>query len=245
MANQPIAASRTDRRSWSIDNLGLGVLLYAYAVLLGATYLFGFWRPFGFNVFPYLALHDYLSAPLNRVAFLTAVPMLLGFIVLAGSQAWRKNLAKNVTLPLLVLCLVWSAKDLYQVAFRFLAHDHFPNETGVLIAIVLLAVSGVASALYARGSNTLMHGHIAALVLVQSASTMAAGYADGKAIYNGAAEVHFLENRELCETGGLRQWIYLGRYNSDTIFMNSIDKRLCFTTEKNIRLVSRVVSEGL
>lgn len=48
----------------------IALLLYGYAVALGGLYVFPFWRPFGFNAFPFFTLQDYLSFPLNRAAIL-------------------------------------------------------------------------------------------------------------------------------------------------------------------------------
>ena len=57
-------------------------------------------------------------------------------------------------------------------------------------------------------------------------------------------EVHFLDNRELCEKEGNAQWVFLGHFSNSSIFMNTADKRLCFTDAKNYRLVSRKILEN-
>jgi hypothetical protein len=59
-----------------------------------------------------------------------------------------------------------------------------------------------------------------------------------------AEEVHFLDNRELCEKEGNAQWVFLGHFSNSSIFMNTADKRLCFTDAKNYRLVARKILEN-
>lgn len=41
-------------------------------------------------------------------------------------------------------------------------------------------------------------------------AVLAIGYSNGKTVFNGAEEVHFLDNRELCEEEGNAQWVFLG-----------------------------------
>ena len=82
------------------------------------------------------------------------------------------------------------------------------------------------------------------LVLAQMCAVLAIGYSHGKTVFNGAEEVHFLDNRELCEKEGNAQWVFLGHFSNSSIFMNTADKRLCFTDAKNYRLVSRKILEN-
>lgn len=233
-------------QAWGFEKLGIGVLLYAYAVLLGACYLFAFWRPIGFNIFPYLALQDFVTAPLNRVSVLVATPIVFALITLSIRRAHPSNIKSDIFFYLLFLYVFAFLKDLYEAIFRYVTVDfHYTNELNVLVYAVLLFCAGISATYYAYQSLPALRIQIAALVLVQSSVTMVAGYSDGKAVYNGAAEVHFLGNKELCEPGGLRDWVLLGSFGGQTFFMNTIDKRLCLTTEKNIKLVSRQRTEGL
>lgn len=57
------------------EKLNVTLILYAYAITLGALYLFAFWRPFGFSIFPYMSLQDYISAPLNGIVLLLIFPL--------------------------------------------------------------------------------------------------------------------------------------------------------------------------
>jgi hypothetical protein len=88
-------------------------------------------------------------------------------------------------------------------------------------------------------------GASSALALVQSSAALAAGYKGGKAVFNGVVEVHFLDNREVCEKEGKAAWVFLGRFSNGSFFMNTADKRLCITEEKNYRLVSRKIVGNL
>jgi hypothetical protein len=75
-------------------------------------------------------------------------------------------------------------------------------------------------------------------------AVLAIRYSHGKTVFNGAEEVHFLDNRELCEKEGNAQWIFLGHVSNSSISMNTADKRLCFTDAKNYKLVSRKILEN-
>lgn len=229
-----------------LEKLGIGVMLYAYAVLLGASYLFAFWRPFGFNVLPYLGLQDYVSAPLNRVLVLVATPLVFAAVIFGRHPSDLGSRSRELSWYLVALYGIAFVKEFYQAVTRYVATDfHFANETTVLAIATLLFGAGVTLAYYSHRALQELPVQIAALVLVQSSVSMAAGYSDGKAIYNGAAQVHYLGNKELCESGGVRDWVFLGSFGGQTFFMNTIDKRLCLTDQKNIRLVSRQVKEGL
>jgi hypothetical protein len=82
------------------------------------------------------------------------------------------------------------------------------------------------------------------LALAQMCAVLAIRYSHGKTVFNGAEEVHFLDNRELCEKEGNAQWIFLGHVSNSSISMNTADKRLCFTDAKNYKLVSRKILEN-
>jgi len=238
--------NQSARVNLGFDKLGLGIFLYAYAVLLGACYLFAFWRPIGFNIFPYLGLQDYVSAPLNRVAVLVAIPLIFAAIIASRERLEGSRLGRHIASYLAFLYGIVFLKEFYQSVSGYLTTDFFfANEINVLIIAALLFVAGAGLAFYSCRALVGLPIQIMALVLMQSSVSMAAGYSDGKTIYNGAMQIFFLENKELCEQGGVRDWVLLGTFSSHTFFMNTIDKRLCLTDEKNIRLVSRQVKEKL
>ena len=229
-----------------LDKLGLGALLYAYAVLLGAAYLFGFWRTIGFDVFPYLSLQNYVSAPLNRVIVLVASPLVLASLVFGRTEVSGDANVRDISLYLVALYCLAFVRQQFQAISSYVQYEfHFDNERSVLTIATFLffAALGVSYRIF-RSSST-MQLKVFALVLVQAAVSMSAGYSDGKAIYNGAAEVYFLGNKELCEPGGVRDWVYLGKFGEQAFFMNTIDKRLCITGEKGYKLVSRKFKERL
>jgi hypothetical protein len=235
----------TPNEAWGLDKLGLSVLLSGYAVLLGASYLFAFWRPFGFSIFPYLGLQDYVSASLNRIAVLVASPLVLAAIVFGSKRLEERRLARDISIYLVFLYGVAFAIEFHQAATRYLNADfRFNNETTVLLIALLLFLAGVALTCYAYRATSDISIKVAALIFAQSAVSVAAGYSDGKTLFNGALQIHFLGNNELCEPAGVSDWVYLGAFGGRTFFMNTIDKRLCLTDEKNIRLVSRQFKEG-
>lgn len=242
----PTPANTSTEVNLGLEKLGIGFLLYAYAIFLGASYLFAFWRPFGFNVFPYLGLQDYVSAPLNRIIVLVAIPLVFAVIIFGRRSSELKDLTRDLTLYLVAMYGIVFVMEFYQGISRYVTIDfHFANETSMLAIVVLFFSTGVYLVYYSHRTSADLSIQIAALVLVQSSVAMAAGYNDGKTIYNGAAQVHYLGNKELCEPEGIRDWVLLGSFGGQTIFMNTIDKRLCLTDQKNIRLISRQFKERL
>jgi hypothetical protein len=229
-----------------LDKLGLGVLLYAYAVLLGAAYLFAFWRTIGFDIFPYLSLQDYISAPFNRVIVLVATPLLFALLVFGRKGTSDVGPSRDVFVYLLAMYSVAFVLQQYEAISRYLQHGfHFENERSVLFIATALFLASLGLSYHIYRSSPKFHLQVFAFILVQTAVSMSAGYSDGKTIYHGAANVYFLDNKELCETGGARDWVYLGKFAEHAFFMNTIDKRLCVSGEKNFKLVSRKFKEGL
>ena len=228
------------------DKLGLGVLLYAYAMLLGAMYIFGYWRAFGFDIFSYAAPIDYISAPLNRLLVLVSAPVLFSLVLFSQSARTDSKFLRKLSAYLIFLYALGFSYDFYQAMTGFFRSDFdYENEKSVLVisALLFAAGCGFAYRIY-RHENGLLTS-ATALILIQLAATVSAGYSDGKAIFNGAANVFFLDNKNLCEPGGIRDWVYLGKFSSKTFFMNTIDKRLCVTDSGSFNLISRKFAERL
>lgn len=229
-----------------VDKLGAGVLLYAYAVLLGAAYIFSYWRPFGFEVFPYLTLQDYITAPLNRVVVIIAPPLLLLLFFIEKERDFGHGKLRLSFLYLLVMYTMAFFFAMYKAIAIFVHHEFFyTNEINVLIIATVLFTTAwiLAYKFYRRGGSITLQ--VIAFVLVQLSQVMAAGYKDGKTVYNGAVEVFFLENKELCEKDSVRNWVYLGKFSQQVFFLNSIDKRICVTDEMKFKLIPRKFKEGL
>ena len=235
-----------NRKPWEVDKLGIGVFLYAYAVFLGACYLFGFWRPIGFNAFPYIGLQDYVSAPLNRLSVLVATP-LLSSVVVFGSNALKLGTHKlNVLAFLAAMYSVVFAKDMFRALSLFISINyHYLTEVNVLVSAALLFSAGLSISIYSFRHTSSISIQLVGLTLIQSSVSMAAGYSDGKTLFSGAANVQLLGNKELCDGKDQRDWVYLDNYGDRTFFMNTIDKRLCITSNKNMQLISREMREGL
>ncbi len=119
MQNTPRFRQSPTPTDSKIDKLGLGVFLYAYAVLLGASYLFAFWRTIGFNIFPYLSLQDYLSAPLNRVIALIAIPVLMALILFRLTITSHVKGYKDISLYLLLIYAFGFVTQQYESVARF------------------------------------------------------------------------------------------------------------------------------
>ena len=237
---------RASHVSLVTDKLGLGVLLYSYAILLGAMYIFGYWRAFGFDIFPYASSIDYISAPLNRLFVLVSAPVLFSLVLFSQSDRKDNTFLAKLSFYLIFLYAISFAYDFYQAITGFLQSDfHYENETSVLVisALLFVASCGFAYRIYRHGNSLLTSA--TALILIQVAATASAGYADGKAIFNGASNVFFLDNKNLCEPGGIRDWVYLGKFSTKTFFMNTIDKRLCVNDSGSFNLISRKFAEDL
>lgn len=122
-----------------LDAIGLGVLFYAYAVLLGAAYLFAFWRVIGFDIFPYLSLQNYISAPLNRVAVLIALPILLATFLSGRKSDSNARGFFNPVSYLLLLYLLLFLPQQYESVSRYLQYEfYFLNEVTVLSIATIL-----------------------------------------------------------------------------------------------------------
>ncbi len=238
--------SKSSSFSFGADKLGLGVLVYAYAMLLGAAYIFGYWRVFGFDIFPYLSTIDYISAPLSRLLVLVAAPVLASLVFFSQSDRTESRFLSKISTYLVALYVIAFANNYYRAVARFVQADfYYENEKTVLVfaALLFLAGCGFTYRMLKRETNVVTCA--AALILMQLAGTISAGYSDGKAIFNGAENVFFLEDKHLCDPGAVRDWVYLGKFSSETFFMNTIDKRLCLTDASSFRLTSRRFSEGL
>ena len=208
--------------------------------------MFGYWRPFGFDVFPYASPIDYISAPLNRLSVLAATPLLLALILFGDQRSTHKVSLQWIGHYLIALCSIAFLLQQWEAVAAFLKFDfQYENEKNVLVISSLLFVGGVVSAIrvYKQPVNLRVQG--VALLLVLVANSMSAGYADGKTIFNGADRVFFLENKELCDAKDAREWAFIGKVGERTFFMNTIDKRLCLTAERNYRLKPRKYLERL
>jgi len=229
-----------------LDKIGLGLLLSGCATLFGAIYMFGFWRPFGFDVFPYASPIDYISAPLNRLSVLASTPLLLALLIFGHQRITEKIWAQWVGFYLIALCSLAFLNQQWRAASTFFAFDfHYENEKSVLAVSSLLFLAGIATAFRAYRHPIGVSTQVAALLLVLAANSMSAGYTDGKIIFNGADRVFLLENKDICDAKDVRDWMLVGKVGERTFFMNTIDKRLCLTAERNYRLVPRKYAERL
>lgn len=230
----------------ALEKVGVGAILMAYGVLLGTTYLFSFWRTFGFDIFPYLSVQNYVTAILNRLTLLLAMPLLFVGIVFGKRIYSKYGLFRNITLNLIILYSVLFVFYQFKALSQYIQHDfHFENEINLLAISSTLFIASLVLAIRMYRTQVSLYMKVAALVLIQTAFASAAGYVDGKAIYNGAVQVYLLQNKEVCEARGLNDWVYLGKYSSQTFFLNTIDKRICITSAKDLMLISRKLRDGL
>lgn len=235
-----------DKTSIADMKLSGSLLLYGYAVALGATYLFSQWRPLGFNIFPYLSAIDLLTVPFNRLSVLLAPILLLAVLPigehLVGDRTRRDKLLRVV----LLLSLSLAALDYIQ-SLLVIVHQGatFENEKTIFVVLALFFLMAVGFCIrFFRSTGTPLHA-AACIVLCQLVLVSSNGYRDGKFLYIGAMPAHFLQQKELCSPPDYGQWVYLDKYGQNAFFMNTVDKRLCVLDTLRFNLVDRRIAERL
>jgi hypothetical protein len=224
----------------------VGVATYAYAVVLGAAYLFSFWRPFGLSIFPFLSATDFITLPLNRISILV-VPLLLALFLYAGAFLERNAKPSLPLLYLLIgLSILSSAQDLVRAIVALKTFGTvYENEKTIFVVLFLLYFVGIALVYWVRNGERKLTYTAMSILLSQLAVVIAAGYADGKALYNGADQAYFLQERQLCAPPDYGNWVYLGKGGATVFFMNTKDKRICISDSLRFNLVNRhVVDSG-
>jgi hypothetical protein len=235
-----------DRSSFTEMKISGGLLLYGYAVALGATYLFSLWRPLGFNIFPYMSATDLLTVPFNRLSVLLAPILLLAALPLGehlvGDKIRRDKLLRVVVSLSLSLAALDYAQSLLIIARQGAV---FENEKSIFVVLALFLMMAVAFCLrFFRSAGAPMHA-AACIVLCQLVLASTNGYKDGKFLYYGAMPARYLQQKEMCSPPNYGQWVYLDKYGENVFFMNTLDKRLCVLDTLRFNLVDRRVAERL
>lgn len=228
------------------DKLSVSIWATIYVFALSGLYSFAFWRPFGLQPFTFYAVQDVVTFGLGRTAYLAVTPVILA--VAAWGMFYWGALASAKWLRVLMAGSVGGifAKQFIDSIEIYDAHTfHFGNELSIIVVAGILFAGALALFVRAAWHRQAAHFQILALAAVQGATMLAAGYSDGKGIYEGAPTVFFLENRALCDGYSPREWLHVATLGERSIFMNTIDKRICFTNETDFVLVSRKRSEGL
>lgn len=164
--------------------LSTGIWLYGYAVALGVVYVFAFSRPFGFNLFEFFSLQDYLSVPLNRTVIIVALPVLIATAFFNKLAATQKGLEKIGFWVLMLAYGIGFVSDARRAVDAYLSVGfHFRNEINVIVLMCVALVISVLVAVRANRDAQPLVTQLAALLLIQIAVISAAGYADGKSIY--------------------------------------------------------------
>lgn len=217
--------------------LNSGIVAYSYSVVLGASYIFAFWRPIGFNIFPYLSLKDFLTTPFDRVVMVIFPPLIVATLILFDLKSNLKNYIANLIILLLSFSFI---KDFCYSLYIFYKNEFFyENEISLLMTISLIFIIPILATAFSLHALSDMRVKIAILLLVQLSTVMCAGYRDGKATFSGAQNIYFLENKTLCGKDSLHDWVYLSQYSQLSFFMNTIDKKICILKESNIILIPR------
>lgn len=165
----------------STEQLSHGLLLYGYAIALGAAYIFAFWRPLGFNIFPYLGAIDLLTAPINRLLALFA-PFILLFIAQAetNSKSPLKLPFYSIVIIMLLHCFV-GVKEILKAFEVFSKFDfHFDNEKSILVFCSLFMLFSLILAFRIIFERNNIYLIVCAVGLAQISIALATGYTDGK-----------------------------------------------------------------
>lgn len=244
MSSPPTPPVLSDIPAW--EKIGIGTAIFAYAVGLGAAYLFAFWRPIGFDIFPYLSLQNYISLALNRVVALVLFPAIAATAFFSNSFASPHSSLRKVSLYLVGTYSIGALSQQYEAIELYINHPfYYRNEVTALLISISLLIASIAISYRTYKHITDSNQKVISVIFVQASIVIAAGYCDGKAIHNGADNVFFLGNKDLCEENGERDWVYLGKFSDSTFLMNTIDKRICITGAKDIKFISRKIKENL
>jgi hypothetical protein len=234
-----------DRTGFESMKIRAGLLLYGYAIALGATYLFSLWRPLGFNAFPYLSAIDLLTVPFNRLSVLLAPILLLAAMPLGEHLVGDDKRRDKLLRVLLILSLALAALDYVHSLLAIIGHGaEFRNEKSVFAILALFFMIAVGYCVrYFRSTGRIIHA-TACIVLCQLILVSSNGYRDGKFLHIGAGDVHFLQQKELCAPPDYGQWVYIDKYGQNAFFINTADKRLCILDSLRFNLVERRVAES-
>ena len=226
--------------------ISIGLLLYGYAIALGATYLFALWRPIGFNIFPYLSPTDLLTIPFNRLSILLAPILLLAVLPVGEHLVGDKERRDKLLRLVLVATLALAALDYIRSLLVIISHGAaFQNEKSIFVILALFFIIAVGLCVrFFRSSGTILHA-AGCIVLCQLVLVASNGYRDGKFLYIGAMPVHYLQQRQLCSPPDYGQWVYLDKYGQNVFFLNTKDKRLCVLDTLKFNLVDRRVFDSL
>ncbi len=221
------------------DKIGASVLLYSYAMFLGAAYLFAFWRPIGLNIFPYLQPLDYIAVPLNRLAVLAA-PILIALSMKIDFAKQTISPWEKWTLAGLVLGYsVGFILEFIKSVTLFMSIDNgFRNEKTVLMVCLAMFLMAIALTVLSLRKSIPIFFQTMALIMLQIAEVMSAGYGDGKAIYNGGENVLF-ETSGVCNNALPGSWVYLDRFGSEVLFLNTYSKTICVRDKPDFDLIPR------
>lgn len=196
------------------EKVGASTIIVAYAMLLGTAYLFSFWRPIGFDIFPYLSLSNYISLALNRIVFISILPLIIVTIIFSKPTILSNNPWRDISLYLTILFCVGFLAQLLEAIALFREHKfHYKNEIGILVMAFGFFLASITNSYvtYKQGSSNTLK--IFSIVFAQISCIIAAGYCDGKTIFNGANNIFYLKNTELCEQNSKSYWIYLGKFS--------------------------------
>lgn len=241
MQQEPDSRNTDAHNIFSLDKLAIGLLIYAYATLISASYLLGFWRALGFDIFPYATPTDYINSTLNRLILVFILPMLFGFVIYFANPYEKFGRIKTLLVYITGCSTMSIGKNLYDIKtspYRIL----FNNEQSVIlvscISIIIIALT-LKHIWKEKESKAILYLALACAVLSQIIASMTSGYQDGKDTYHSRRPLRQLLNSDICDKDSKKRWAYLGKYSDKAFFLEVSEKTLCITESKFMRIDSK------
>ncbi len=162
---------------------------------------------------------EYVTTPLNRLLVLIATPIIGALITFHNINNQKiSNSARLVTIYLVSAYSCSYAYEVYQCVKMFTQFEFkYRNEINVLIISGLLVASSITLAYQIYNKRGGFLACAGALILIQLSTALTSGYRDGKVLFNGAENSFYLDNKEICEPKGLRDWVYLGKFSGKNV----------------------------
>src|SRR5690606_3180395 len=157
-----------------------------------------------------------------------------------GKSESVDRVAANALYVILPTYFVMVSREGYVGWAIFKEHAfYFRNEPTVFLFIAVLSTASMALIIRSIKARRQVHILLLGLMLVQVALSLAAGYRDGKTVFNGAENIHFLRGDDICSTSDGQRWVYVAHYSNRYFFMNAYDKSICIRESEGVLVQPR------
>lgn len=221
----------------SKNGLSVSLIFYSYFVFLGAIYVWAFWQPFGFSVFSFFALQDFVKNPLDRLVVLILIPAIVASILLINNKPTDSSF-KIFYFGSLCFYFYFAFFTIFRI-FEIngkLKFD-FPSEKLSLCLSISLVFWALVLIPKNWGVNFSKKKFLISILLIQFSTILSSGQFEGKRIYNLVGSLYYLKDNEICYSDPLGRWVFVSVFSDKSIFLNSSDKSLCFVSGKDFQLI--------